>query len=504
MPLKTGDDDKTVSDNIAELVKSGKTEEQAAAIAYAKAGRSKKKAYMGSYEQDEVNYITLSATKNKACANCRWFYPNGGCHIVEPSPKPIIATGYCDEWTEEQDVQVEDDEPILEQLIEALTGSEPIMVKSNKGILERLKTAFKTFVNSIEADKPTSFSGFKSIGNHQWVGWWTNNFEDREGDYFPNHAIDSYIARVDAGLVDKPTLRYWHVPVDLGKVKAIARVALDDSPDAPSFVLSVGEYDDTPIARAFEKGLSRGDFKMSHGFYYPEAAYKEGVYHVFNSFEHSVLPPYAAANPFSLFGEMTMPILDDRKRKELVSLIGENDTKQYEQMAETRAKELSAMGIQHKDFNVTDTEARKEIGEVKAVVTDLATSIKSLVESLKAFPPKKDDSKEESDEGDKKSEDAAKIMGKQKKDLEDMQTALTLQMKALGEQQAKLNEAIKEFNSLTPRQASRAKETTVDTSSSSFMAFRQQMEGSTEEKQREKEFHQIMGGLFVPQNGNGG
>jgi hypothetical protein len=43
MPLKKGSDDKTVSDNIRELRHSGKSQDQAVAIAMKEAGKSKDK-----------------------------------------------------------------------------------------------------------------------------------------------------------------------------------------------------------------------------------------------------------------------------------------------------------------------------------------------------------------------------------------------------------------------------------------------------------------------------
>jgi len=44
MPLKAGSDKQTISDNIAELVKAGKPQKQAVAIAYSNARKSRRDA----------------------------------------------------------------------------------------------------------------------------------------------------------------------------------------------------------------------------------------------------------------------------------------------------------------------------------------------------------------------------------------------------------------------------------------------------------------------------
>lgn len=294
-------------------------------------------------------------------------------------------------------------------------------------------------------DEPFPAQGFKSLGDGKWVGWYSNNFQDREDELFPNHAIDAFIARADSKSIDMPTLRYWHVPHELGKAKALARFALNDSPNAPSLIFAYGEYDDTRIARTFEKGVLRNSkqgrvYQMSHGFYYPERAKQNGEYHAFDTFELSVLPDYAAANPYTLFGDMTMPVLDDNKRKELVGILGEDLVTEFEHKADARLKELKDTGVKHKEFTLVDTEAREQLTELGKSITELTEQVKAAMK-----PPVDDDEEEAAKK--KKADDAKK----------ETDTAIS----ALSKQVTDLTKEVKGFLELTPRRASKATETVV-------------------------------------------
>lgn len=448
-----------------------------------------KKAYL--YPQEDVSYTPMSSTSAQMCGGCRWFNDGGDsmvndpnryvhCHVTQNYPLPIRATGWCEEFAaipEPEPTYVE----VLEELTEALANKE-----HKPNLLERIKALF--LFQAKARDEPQGFTGFKSLGGGKWIGWYSNNFEDRESDVFPNSAIDAFINRVDKGISDMPTLRYWHLPVDIGKAKSLARFSLDDTPSSPSLIFAIGEYDDTPIARAFERGTMGKNLKMSHGFFYPESAYKDGVYHVFDTFELSFLPPYAAANPYTLFGDETpMPVLDDNKRKELVGMLGEDLVRDFEQKADSRLKELKEQGVKHKDFQLVDNEARQGISEVKSAVTELATSIKELVTELKAAKPPADDKKKEDDD-----DKMDKLFGK-KKELDDAIAAAKAAT-------ANLEAQAKAFNELTPRIASKDKSTEIDPANNADLAaLIAANQTATEAK---KEFSQLFGGIF-PTNGNG-
>jgi hypothetical protein len=426
------------------------------------------------FDQSEVNYTTLSNKRVQACANCRFFFPSGGCLIVESQPLSILATGYCQEWR-----ALPEPEDKTTEMLETLEAIEHQLGVNNMsvGAMEKkpsLKERLLALVGIKARDEPFT-AGFKALGNGKWIAIWSNNFEDQEREYFPAAATDAYIARLDAKEIDMPELYFWHVAYPFGRAKSIARIAADQRPISPSVSIAVGDFYETPIAKAFEQATlkSQKQYKMSHGYFYPENALINGVYHYYDTFELSVLPPYAAANPYTLFGDETMPVVSPEKQKELEALLGKDFAAEVVTKAEQRAKELKEQGVGYKDLTLIDTEARAQLDALTKQITELSTAV-----AEKAKMPMEDEMDEDGKKKKKADEEDA-----YKKEVSDAIKVLATSQKALADN-------FKAFLDMTPRRASKAFETLVPDDDP---ALKELAQGATGNKSNEEK---IMNAAF--------
>lgn len=98
MPLREGSSREVISENIAELIRSGKPQAQAVAIAFENAGLSKS----AKFSQEEAEYGQSTDPKH-SCDNCRWFTESAEkadrCQVVQGSPDEIVATGLSNQWS---------------------------------------------------------------------------------------------------------------------------------------------------------------------------------------------------------------------------------------------------------------------------------------------------------------------------------------------------------------------------------------------------------------------
>jgi len=198
-------------------------------------------------------------------------------------------------------------------------------------------------------------AGFKALGN-KWFAWWSNAFEDYDGEYFSEKAIDEYVMRVDSGVVPMPELWLWHTPgTKHGAAEWVGRIG--------HFAVAAGSFDETPAGKAAQAffAKAKGDYGMSHGFVFDPGQKSDGVFHQFNTFEISVLPREKAANPYTAFEEVFDMEMSDEKRAFLAQVLGgEEVADQLIVATEARSKAMDALDVRYKDFVSMDATATKE------------------------------------------------------------------------------------------------------------------------------------------------
>lgn len=376
MPLKRGGSDETVSRNIAELVRSGHSQQQAIAIAMQQAGRKpkKKRKELTPLAQEDVDYTVLSSSADTVCANCRWFMGTM-CHLVESEPLPIVATGWC-ERHESVPIEEESDE------IEVSADVVNIEPTAEMGMAQRKEqaNALQTLMRWLGIGTKENVVGFKAIGNH-WFAVHSNAFQDKEGEYFPQAAIDAYIERLDRKEVAMPRLWFWHLPLDSGGADTVFRV--------DKMVVSAGHFDDTPTGNLFREyyGKTKEAFRVSHGFRYPAGSKQAGVYHYFDTFEISPLPAHAAANEYTEFStkEVNQLTVPEEKRNVLIKAFGEKKASELLSLVEQQSKELVAANIAYKEqHDMLDPETQKAMKELAESVKQTNETMAALIAMQKA------------------------------------------------------------------------------------------------------------------------
>lgn len=255
-----------------------------------------KMGYDWKYSQIEAGYVVKS-TGADVCAGCRFFDAKGyeACKIVKCEPMPIVSGGYCNLYSPLSSI-VEDSYEMPEMEIE-LDFDEIGMSSAMQA----------------------GAGGFKSISPTRWIGWFSNNFEDRDGEIFTAKAIERYVDNVSAGKLPYPELWYYHI-------KGTRFGVADGVFQLGHFVIATGIYDNNPVSHHLRKWLDNepDNVTMSHGFLYNPANKAGRVYHDFATFEVSVLDKGYEANPYTAFNTVDevikMQVTDVQKQKLLERL----------------------------------------------------------------------------------------------------------------------------------------------------------------------------------------
>lgn len=253
------------------------------------------------------------------------------------------------------------------------TGADRVRVALNT-----LTEAAVTLAAALGLKRHEPASGFKVYQTEhgaRWVGWWTNNFIDKEGEVFSEKAIDDYVDRVRAGLTPYPELWAYHIPGSKhGEAQFVGRIG--------HYAIAAGTFDDDALGQRAADVYARSGKKyaMSHGFTYPTNELVDGVFHQFNTFEISTLPAKAAANPYTAFEGITK-MLTEEQTKELRALFGDEIATEIITNTEAKSKAIEAAGVAYKQFAVVadvKAETAPEPEAVKSVEVKLATLIRDL------------------------------------------------------------------------------------------------------------------------------
>lgn len=135
--------------------------------------------------------------------------------------------------------------------------------------------------------------GFKALPDNRFIAWYTNPYQDKDKEWFAEKAIESDIDTMQAS-GKYPELWFYHIEGSkFGQCDTVFK--------AGRFAIALGSFDDTPQAQAFKEHAITNGFKLSHGFSYDPLHFVDNTYYKFHTFEVSVLPAEAAANPFTFF-----------------------------------------------------------------------------------------------------------------------------------------------------------------------------------------------------------
>lgn len=200
-------------------------------------------------------------------------------------------------------------------------------------------------------DTSKNFSLWKTKeGNYRWLAVYSNQF--RDSDYPPEilseKAHKTFVAMVDAGLVDYPELWHWHIPgTAWGKADWIA---YDNGFALASGYVYPGHEKEAELVSQME------DIRVSHGMpsrHIVRNKEDASIIDMYVSVEISDLPGYAAANKltdFVMFNSKEFEMLSQDKRKYLVDAGLDDETiSQIETQLDEKAKAAKNAGIEAKE-----------------------------------------------------------------------------------------------------------------------------------------------------------
>lgn len=228
--------------------------------------------------------------------------------------------------------------------------------------------------------------GIKFLANNRFLAFYTNPYQDRDGEWFAEKAIDEDLERMQT-TGNYPELWFYHIPgTAFGKVDTVFKVA--------RFAVALGHVYDTPVAQALKAYAEKGNYALSHGFEFNPESFHDNTYHDFQTFEISVLPADKASNPYTAFlpvpklkGGFTLAIQDKAVREaQLTDLVNalagipEAELKAVLEGVQTASKTLDAT-IGHKEGPL-EAAIELETEQPEAEGMDIPTMVKTMMKRM--------------------------------------------------------------------------------------------------------------------------
>lgn len=185
-------------------------------------------------------------------------------------------------------------------------------------------------------------------GRTRWIAISSGGFEDRDGEVVSTAFLADAVKAADAD-GQRGTLDIWHIPgSDIGTCDWQAVHA--------GFLVESGTFDDTPAGRAAAARVKEASdrYGVSIQFVFANRT-PDGVYLPPGRIvKRSILPRDAAAFPWSgvtlkEWGNQKM-IIDERKREELIRLVGEDEAERILAAVDVNAERLKQAGVRFKEI----------------------------------------------------------------------------------------------------------------------------------------------------------
>lgn len=345
------------------------------------------KAFQGVLTQKEVNYIPLSQTKGKACANCRWFLPYGGCFIVDSYPEPILPTGLSDRWEGTPVPQEPEVQPIPVMIVDSpapieMSHEHDESSARQEVIIDPAASVWTQLQNRLKGQPlKDGTQVLKDNAGRRYMFMITSNgYRDRDNAHVTTKAIENYVEKCwtdDGKFIGDNSHYIWHTK-EFGSISDLVFADVWSG-----FLVELWrEKDQMPIAKAFYNYVEKHPeekWGASQGFFASKKEIAEGVYKAIAKYESSSLPLAAASNVYTL--SEVLPMVEKSKRDTFLNALFkeefgiEDAAGLLKQGPEKLRAELEDRGVQAKALGEGSDAIQKARGEALKQGAELMLSM---------------------------------------------------------------------------------------------------------------------------------